>query len=182
MPSLFLSSWMRDAPGRIELAGGIEILHVAAQLDDEHSAVAVERDLTGLLDVGLRDDGLNAIALWQDEARSLLGRREREHWAAEREVGATSWAAGAAPAAAATLWPDSHRRSPLRRARCGCLLLGKRRKAGEECQRRETNDEAEPVGRTHVMPPEQCARMADEPENSAMLASSRSTTTLLVHG
>ena len=32
---------------RIELAGGVGVLHVAAQLDDEHPAVAVEGDLAG---------------------------------------------------------------------------------------------------------------------------------------
>ena len=42
----------RDAPDRIELAGRVGILHVGADLDDEHPAVAVEGDLRRLLDVG----------------------------------------------------------------------------------------------------------------------------------
>ena len=44
----------RDAADRIELAGRVGILHVAAQLEDEHPAVAVEGDLRGLLDVADR--------------------------------------------------------------------------------------------------------------------------------
>ena len=42
----------RDAADRIELAGGVGVLHVAANLEHEHAAVAVERDLRRLFDVG----------------------------------------------------------------------------------------------------------------------------------
>ncbi len=43
----------RDAADRVELAGGVGVLHVAAQLEHEHPAVAVERDGAGLFDVGV---------------------------------------------------------------------------------------------------------------------------------
>ena len=39
-----------DAADRIELAGGVEILHVTAHLEHEHAPVAVEGDLRGVLD------------------------------------------------------------------------------------------------------------------------------------
>ena len=44
----------RDAADRLELARGVGVLHVAAQLEHEHPAVAVERDRAGLLDIGIR--------------------------------------------------------------------------------------------------------------------------------
>ena len=40
-----------DAADRLERAGAVGVLHVAAQLEHEHPAVAVERDLRRLLDV-----------------------------------------------------------------------------------------------------------------------------------
>ena len=52
----------RDAADRIELAGGVGVLHVAAQLEHEHPAVAVEGDLRGLLDVGIGEHRLQLEA------------------------------------------------------------------------------------------------------------------------
>ena len=43
----------RDAADGIELARGIGVLHVPAQLEHEHPAVAVEGNGAGLFDVGV---------------------------------------------------------------------------------------------------------------------------------
>src|SRR5690606_31679643 len=77
----------RDAAVRIERAGAVGILHVAAQLDDEHAAVAVEGNLRRLFDVRLGEDRLHAEAGRQPELLLLLLWRQRQHGRLRREVG-----------------------------------------------------------------------------------------------
>ena len=57
----------RDAADRIELAGRVGVLHVAAQLEHEHAAVAVEGDLRRLLDVRIGQHRLELEAGRQPE-------------------------------------------------------------------------------------------------------------------
>jgi hypothetical protein len=66
----------RDPADRVELAGGVRRLHVAADLEDEHAPVAVERDLRGLLDVGIGEHGLHPEAGGQPEALGFLRGRQ----------------------------------------------------------------------------------------------------------
>ena len=51
-----------NPPDGIELARGIGVLHVAAQLEDEHAPVAIERDLGRLFDVGIGEHELHLEA------------------------------------------------------------------------------------------------------------------------
>ena len=76
----------RDAADRIELTGRIGVLHVAAQFDDEHAAVAVEGNLARLFDVGIGQDGLDLEPGRKPEFLLLLGRRQRDDWRLLREV------------------------------------------------------------------------------------------------
>ena len=66
----------RDAADRIELAARVRILHVAAQLEDEHPAVAVEGDLRGLLDVRIGEYRLELEAGRQPDLPGLFLRRQ----------------------------------------------------------------------------------------------------------
>ena len=68
----------RDAADRIELARGVGVLHVAAQLEDEHAAVAVERDGAGLFDVGVGQHGRDAVAGLEEEVFLLFCGWERK--------------------------------------------------------------------------------------------------------
>ena len=68
----------RDPADRIELAGHVQVQHVAAILDDEHPAVAVERDRGRLLDDRIGEHQLQAIARLKDERLQLLFRRLRQ--------------------------------------------------------------------------------------------------------
>ena len=77
----------RDAADRVELAGGIGILHVTAQLEDEHPAVAVERDGAWLFDVGFGQDGRDAVAGLEDELFLLLRSGERKDRRLLAEIG-----------------------------------------------------------------------------------------------
>ena len=88
----------RDAAGRLELAGRVGVLHVAANLDDEHPAVAVEGNLHRLFDVGLGQDRLDPVAGRQHEPLLLFGRRHRRDRVLRRQVRAFERIA-AAPAA-----------------------------------------------------------------------------------
>ena len=58
----------RDAADRVELAGRVGVLHVAAHLEHEHPAVAVERDLRRFLDVRIGQHRLELEAGRQPEA------------------------------------------------------------------------------------------------------------------
>src|SRR6185503_16246194 len=61
-------------------------LEVSAQLDDEHAAVAVERDLGGVLDEGIREHGRHPVAGRERQAFGLLLRRQRKDWRLRRQV------------------------------------------------------------------------------------------------
>ncbi len=78
----------RDAADRFELARGVGVLHVAAQLEHEHPAVAVERDGAGLFDVGIRQHGRDAVAGLQEEMFLLFCGWERKDRGLLCEVGA----------------------------------------------------------------------------------------------
>ena len=62
-------------------------LKVAAQLDDEHSAVAVEGDLSGILYDRIGEHGLEAIAGREPEAPGLLYGRDGKNGRFWRQVG-----------------------------------------------------------------------------------------------
>ena len=68
----------RDAADRVELAGGVGVLHVPAQLEDEHPAVAVERDGAWFFDVGFGQDWRDAVAGLEDELLLLFRSGERK--------------------------------------------------------------------------------------------------------
>ena len=74
-----------DGRGQVDAVQG---LVVAAQLHDEHPAVAVERDLSRLLDVGVGEHGGQVITRRKPEASGLFGRRQRNDRGLRREVGA----------------------------------------------------------------------------------------------
>jgi hypothetical protein len=90
----------RDAADRVELAARVGVLHVAADLEDEHAAVAVERDLRGLLDVGIRENGLELESRRQPDLLHLVGGREHRHGAGLREIGLPHRGAAAGEAGA----------------------------------------------------------------------------------
>jgi hypothetical protein len=62
-------------------------LEIAAQLDDEHAAVAVERDLRGILDERFRQQRLDPIARLQPQSLRLFCRRQRLNRRLRRQVG-----------------------------------------------------------------------------------------------
>ncbi len=66
----------RDAADRIQLAGRVGVLHVAANLEDEHPAVAVEGDLRRLEDVGFGEDRFELESRRQPQPLRLVSRRE----------------------------------------------------------------------------------------------------------
>ena len=63
-------------------------LKVAAQLDDEHAAVAIERNLGRILDHGLGHDRRQAIAWRQPEALDLFLWLHGQDRRLRREIGA----------------------------------------------------------------------------------------------
>ena len=63
----------RDAADGVELARGVGVLHVAAQLEHEHAAVAVESNLRRLLDIGICEDRLDLEPGRQPELLLLIG-------------------------------------------------------------------------------------------------------------
>ena len=69
----------RNPADRIELAGHVEVQHVAAIFDDEHPAVAVERDRGRLLDDRIGEHQFQAVAGLKDELLQLLLGRFRQH-------------------------------------------------------------------------------------------------------
>ena len=77
----------RDAAHRLELARGVGVLHVAAQLEDEHATVAVERDGAGLFDIGVSQHGRHAVTGLEKEVFLLFSGWEREDRGLLREVG-----------------------------------------------------------------------------------------------
>ena len=92
----------RDAADRVELAGGVGVLHVPAQLEDEHPAVAVERDGAWLLDVGVGQDWRDAVAGLEDELFLLFRGGERKDRRLLGEIGfGIGGVGGARPALAA---------------------------------------------------------------------------------
>jgi hypothetical protein len=76
----------RDAADRLERVDAVRLLLVAAQLEDEHPAVAVERDLPRRLDDGLGEHRFEAIAGRQPELLRLFLGRERTHRRLWRQV------------------------------------------------------------------------------------------------
>ena len=88
----YTPSSSRSSCTEIRPIGGVrsmpsERLVVAAQLDDEHPAVAVERDLSRLLDVGVGEHGREVIAGRKPEAPGLFGRGKRNDRGLRREIG-----------------------------------------------------------------------------------------------
>ena len=77
----------RDAADGIELAARVLVLHVAAQLEDEHAAVAVERDRARLLDVGVAQNRRDLVSGRKNELLGLISGREGNDGGAGREVG-----------------------------------------------------------------------------------------------
>ena len=103
----------RDAADRVELAAAVGVLHVAAQLEHEHPAVAVEGDLRRLLDVGIGEHRLDLESGRQPELLLLLGRRQRNDRRLLREVGLVhrrAAAASGAACAALSSWVTRRRR------------------------------------------------------------------------
>ena len=76
-----------DAAGRHDRVHAVGRLFVAAQLDDEHAAVAVEGDLAWRVDDRIPQDGLDAVAGLQPELLDLFVRRERTDRRPRREIG-----------------------------------------------------------------------------------------------
>ena len=76
-----------DAAGRHDRVDAVGRLFVAAQLDDEHAAVAVEGDLARRVDERIRKDGLDAVARRQPELLGLFVGRERTDRRPRREIG-----------------------------------------------------------------------------------------------
>ena len=76
----------RDAAGRRELGGRVRILHVAADLEDEHAAVPVEGDLHRLFDVRVGQHGLDPVPGRQDETFLLFGGGHRDDGIFRSEV------------------------------------------------------------------------------------------------
>ncbi len=66
-----------DAAHGVELARGVGVLHITAQLDDEHPAVPVEGYLAGLLDVRIGEHGLDPEPRREPEPLGLLFRCQR---------------------------------------------------------------------------------------------------------
>ena len=67
----------RDAADRIQLAGRVRVLHVAAHLEDEQPAVAVEGNLRRLLNRRVRQHGLELESGRQPDLLGLLlGRQD----------------------------------------------------------------------------------------------------------
>src|SRR5688500_18127837 len=62
----------RDAADWRELVGRVGVLHVTADLEDEHTAVAVKCDLHRLLDCRLGEDWLDAVARRKQKPLLLL--------------------------------------------------------------------------------------------------------------
>ena len=59
---------------------------VAAQLEHEHAAVAVERDLRGIFDEGLGQHRLHPVAGREQQALGLLRWRQGAHRRLRREI------------------------------------------------------------------------------------------------
>ena len=76
----------RNAADRIELAGGVGVLHVAANLEHEHPAVAVECNLRGLLNVGIAQHRFELEPGLHPDLLGFVGGREHRHGALLREV------------------------------------------------------------------------------------------------
>src|SRR5262249_26241516 len=64
----------------------VSVLHVAAKLEDEHPAVAVEGDLSGLFDVGIGEHWFELEPVRQPEPLRLFRSRQRQHRRLLREV------------------------------------------------------------------------------------------------
>ena len=121
----------RDPADRVELSGHVEIEHVAAILDDEHPAVAVERDRGGLLNDRIGQHELEAIPRLQDELLELFLRRARteRRLLGPIDVGIDRIVFAAAAQPAAPCW----RRLWGRRALTCCRL----RRPARGCLRRQ---------------------------------------------
>jgi hypothetical protein len=76
----------RDPPDWVELPPRVGVHHVAANLDDEHPAVAVKRNCGRLLNDGVREHELEAVPRLKDEFLELLFGRQRQERGALREV------------------------------------------------------------------------------------------------
>jgi hypothetical protein len=76
----------RDAARGDNRVHAVGRLFVAAQLDDEHAAVAVEGDLARRVDERIRQDGLDTIAGRQPELLDLFVGTERTNGRPRREV------------------------------------------------------------------------------------------------
>ena len=81
-----LSSCTEMRPIGSSVAAAVGVLHVAAQLEDEHPAVAVEGNLRRLLDVRLGEHRLELEAGRQPEPLGLLLGGQRQHRRLLREV------------------------------------------------------------------------------------------------
>ena len=100
----------RDAAGWRELGGRVRILHVGADLEDEHAAVPVEGDLHRLFDVRLGQHGFDPVAGRQDEAFLLLGGGHGDDGILRREVCPFERIVGLSPAPRPALGSRRRRR------------------------------------------------------------------------
>ncbi len=62
-------------------------LFVSAELDDEHASVAVEGNLSWVVDVGIGEDGLDSIAGRKPEPFGLLRGWQRREWRFRGKIG-----------------------------------------------------------------------------------------------
>ncbi len=137
----------RDAAVRVERAAAVGVLHVTAQLEHEHAAVAVEGNLRWLLDVGLGrapssilkpGGSQNFLALSAGRQRKH-GRLRREVWFvgghAPRPGAARAPGAPAAAAATGTRPPGGARPARcLRRHRQAWQAMRRRRGEPRTCE------------------------------------------------
>jgi hypothetical protein len=142
----------RDAADRVELARGVGVLHVAAQLEHEHAAVAIERDRAGLFDVRFGEDRRDAVAGLENELLLLFCGGERKDGGLLHEVGVGvglvggSWTA-CAPAAASLIGAG------LTGRRCGGdrrLLWRRRLRLHDEGESADISDHAKGKSRPHA--------------------------------
>ena len=117
-----------DAAGRRELAGRIRVLHVAANLDHEHPAVAVEGNLHRLFDVRFGEDRFDTVPGREHEPLLFLCRRHGRDRLLRRQVRAFERIA-AAPAARlpSATWRRRDGWNAGGRRLCGWLRCARRR-------------------------------------------------------
>ena len=140
----------RDPADRVELSGHVDVEHVAAILDDEHPAVAVERDGRRLLDDRIGEHELEAVAGRKEEQLQLLLGRLRQDGGLLGEIDAAQILASAATAAPGRITLsrralDRARRCRGRRLRClSARRLRRRgrrlRDDGQTCRREDEGE------------------------------------------